>query len=152
MSSLAFSASSSQAVFTAEELHAEAVRLELPPSRPTLRRVRRAIEIVNSDAVHFEKHTDAGRLYTVQSQSSDESYTVTVPSVDLPLSPDECSCTCPDSAHKQNTCKHAIAAIMLEELERDRPLAAHEDARHLVDPSLSHLMPDSYERLLMSRQ
>lgn len=150
MSSLAFSNPDRQ-VFSVEELHAEAVRLNLNPTRPVIRRVRRAIDLAASGAVRFQKHADEGRIYSVRSQNSDDVYTVTVPSVDLSLAPSECLCTCPDSQVKQNTCKHAIAVIMHEEIERDR-IADQRDVRHLVDREISHLLPDSYERLLMARQ
>ena len=151
MSSLALSAPSGQAVFSAEELHAEATRLTLPPSRPNLRRVRRAIEITRSAGVGFNRHADTGRIWSVQSQSSDEVYEVIISSVDLVIPASDFLCSCPDSAFKQNTCKHAIAVAMLEEIERDR-VEAQRDHRHLIDRSLSHLLPDSYERLLMAQR
>jgi len=151
MNSIAFTAPSSQAVFTLEELHAEAVSLEIPPSRPNIRRVRRAIEIARTGSAGFQKHDDRGRVWSVPSQSSDEIYEVIIPSVDLILSPDEFLCSCDDAAQKQNTCKHAMAVAMLERA----PLfcvESHCDCRHLVDRSISHLMPDSYERTLMAWQ
>ena len=150
MSSLAFSNPHRQ-VFSVEELHAECVRLNLPPLRPAIRRVRRAIALAASGAVSFQKHADEGRIYRVRSQNSDDVYTVTVPSVDLELAPSDCFCTCPDSAQKQNTCKHAIAVVMSEEIQREL-IADERDVRHLVDRSISHLLPDSYERLLMAQQ
>lgn len=152
MSSLAFQHHPSQA-YTIEELADESLRLNLNPTRPTIRRVRRAVELAQTGAVSFAKHADEGRIYRVHSQTTDEIYTVTAPSVDLPVTVGECYCTCPDSNVKQNICKHSIAVVMFEEFERDRAeIARNEDARHLVDPEISHLLPDSYERLLMAQQ
>ena len=150
MNILAFNHPTRQ-VFSVEELHAEAVRLELPPSRPNIRRVRRAFDLAQTGAVSFLHHSDEGRIYSVRSQTSDETYTVVVPSVDLALSPSDCLCTCPDSAVRQNTCKHAIAVVMNEEIVHDQ-VDAQRDHRHLVDPTISHLLPDSHERLLMAWQ
>lgn len=149
MSSLAFSAPSSQAVFTLEELHSEAVSLSIPPSRPNIRRVRRAIEIARTGSAVFVKHDDRGRIWSVPSQSSDEVYEVVIPSVDLVLSPSEFRCSCHDSAVKQNVCKHAMAVAMLERAPHFC-VESHCDCRHLVDRSISHLLPDSYERLLLA--
>lgn len=150
MQSLAFSAPSSQAVFTSEELHTEAVSLEIPASRPNLRRVRRAIEIARAGSTGFQKHDDRGRIWSVPSQSSDEVYEVIIPSVDLVLSPAEFLCSCHDSAVKQNVCKHAIAVAMIERAPLFEP-DPRCDCRHLVDRSISHLLPDSYERLIMAQ-
>ena len=142
MSSLAFTNPDCQ-LYSLEELHAETVRLNLEPSRPTIRRVRRAIEIARSDAIAFQKHADAGRIYSVRSQTSDDCYTVIVPSVDLSVPVSDCSCTCPD-AFRENNCKHAIAAIMLEEYECDLDNARLEQA--MSDPDLRELMPSDVER------
>lgn len=143
MSSLAFSHPDRQ-VFLVEELRAETVRLHLEPSRPNIRRVRRAIELTHSGAVNFSKHADAGRVYSVRSQTSDDWYTVIVPSVDLSLPASDCSCTCPDYVHRQNICKHAIAVIMHEEHERDLDRERLEQA--MSDPELRELMPSDVER------
>jgi len=151
MTSLAFSAPSSQEVFTAEELHAEAVTLDIPPSRPNVRRVRRAIEIARAGSTGFQKHDDRGRVWSVASQSSDEVYEVIIPSVDLVLSPSEFLCSCPDSAVKQNTCKHAIAVAMIERDQLSQ-VESQRDHRHLVDREISHLLDDSYERWIMASQ
>lgn len=128
----------SQDVFTQEFLHSECARLEIPPCRPNYRRVRRAWDIFQNR--QLQKSADG---FFVESQSGSEAYLV---------SPD-LSCTCPDSAQKQNHCKHAIAVQLTLEHERDYNAwsDSQNDARHIVDPSLSHLMPDSYERLLMNQ-
>ena len=124
-------------VFTQEFLHAECVRLEIPANRPNYRRVRRAWDIFQSRKVRSN-----GNGFYVASQNGNGEY-----HVDSDL-----SCSCPDSAQKQNICKHSIAVKLEKEHREDyNAWSDSQDARHAVDPSLAHLMPDSYERLIMAQ-
>lgn len=119
MTSLAQPRSENQPVFTQEFLHAECVRLDIPANRPNYRRMRRAWDIFQNR--QLEKTSDG---FFVESQNGDQSYLV---SSDL-------SCTCPDSAQKQNHCKHAIAVQL--EIEHRADYAAW----------LDELMPNETER------
>ena len=106
-------------VFTQEFLHSECVRLDIPANRPNYRRMRRAWDIFQNREI--EKNDEG---FFVASQTCDEVYLV---------SPDF-TCTCPDSAQKQNFCKHAIAVQLEIEHRAD------------YDAWLDELMPHETER------
>ena len=155
MSSIPFTPTTGQAVFPVETLHAECSRLHLEPSRPNIRRVARAFDLVarfyvQERKITFAANDDDGRIYHVPSQNGDQSYAVTVRTTRRGPAPiDTYDCTCPDSAVNQNRCKHAIAVLSIEEFEYDQELVRHaedhaDDLRDL-DPEIAQLMPDDTE-------
>ena len=98
-----------QGVYDLETLKTESNALALQPTRPNIRRVRRALAIVDTpNAIRNLANFDDGmKLYSVQSQSHpDSSYIV--------RSHGTFECTCPDYG-KGNICKHSMAVQMHEE-------------------------------------
>ena len=92
-----------------ESVKKECRLLGIPPSRPNIRRVRKALDIVDApDAITNVANFADSRLYLVKSQTrADSSYYVQ--STDSQV-----ECTCPDSA-KGNACKHGFAVRLHEE-------------------------------------
>ena len=92
-----------------ESLKKECQVLGIPPSRPNIRRVRKALDIASApDAITNVANFSDNRLYLVKSQSrADSSYYVQ-------SNPETVQCTCPDSA-KGNACKHGFAVRIHEE-------------------------------------
>lgn len=92
-----------------ESVKKECRLLGIPPSRPNIRRVRKALDIVDAvDAITNVANFTDSRLYLVKSQSrADSSYYVQ--STDSQV-----ECTCPDAA-KGNACKHGFAVRLHEE-------------------------------------
>ena len=105
-------------VYDIETIEAELRILNLPVTRPNIRRMRRAIDLHGRGAVtggvgsvhHY------GRFYSVRSQTTDEVYEVSV------SHEGDYSCTCPDSAEKLNLCKHSMAVMLYDEQRRDRDM------------------------------
>ena len=101
-------------VYDLESLKSECCLLGIPPSRPNIRRVRKALDIVDApDAITNVANFADRRLYLVRSQTrADSSYYVQ--STDSQV-----ECTCPDSA-KGNACKHGFAVRLHEERLADQ--------------------------------
>ena len=101
-------------VYDLESLESECRLLEIPPSRPNIRRVRKALDIADApDAITNVANFADSRLYLVKSQSrADSSYYVQ--STDSQV-----ECTCPDAA-KGNACKHGFAVRIHEERLADQ--------------------------------
>ena len=103
-----------QGVYDLETLKTECDALVLQPTRPNIRRVRRALAIVDTpNAISNLANFDDGmKLYSVQSQSHpDSSYIV--------RSHGTYECTRPDYG-KGNICKHSMAVQMHEERLTDQ--------------------------------
>ena len=139
-------------VYDLESLKEECRLLEIPPSRPNIRRVRRAMDLHQHGAVRpfLSQSPDA---FFVHSQTSDKCYCV------LPHS----GCSCPDAlrmngdetysaAHHRinqtaDRCKHEIAVLMYKEQRRseaeynDALCSAHEAEQAASDDSLVHYDP-----------
>lgn len=96
-------------VYDLESLKSECQALAIPPSRPNIRRVRKALDIASApDAITNVANFADSRLYLVRSQSrADSSYYVQ-------STASQVECTCPDSA-KGNACKHGFAVRIYEE-------------------------------------
>jgi len=101
-------------VYDLEFLKKECSLLGIPPSRNNIRRVRKALDIVDApDAITNVANFSDNRLYLVKSQSrADFSYYVQ-------SSSETVQCTCPDSA-KGNACKHGFAVRLHEERLADQ--------------------------------
>ena len=128
-------------VYDLDSLKSECQALEIPPSRPNIRRVRKALDIVDApDAITNVANFADSRLYLVRSQTrADSSYYV--------QSTDETvECTCPDSA-KGNACKHRFAVRLYEERLADMAkydqwlCEQYESQKAAEDDSLVHYDP-----------
>ena len=101
-------------IYDLDILKTECQALGIPPSRPNIRRVRKALDIADApNAITNVANFADSRLYLVRSQSrADSSYYVQ--STDSQV-----ECTCPDAA-KGNACKHGIAIRIHEERLADQ--------------------------------
>ena len=117
-------------VYDLDTLKAEAQYLGIPPTRPNIRRIRRALDIVDNDKVRLLDTIVDVRIYEVRSQ--------TRPLVHLVVANDDNRCTCEDARKHRNFtgCKHDIAVRLFEDRQFDEAII-DEDARYgyLFEPT-----------------
>ena len=96
-----------------EILRAEARHLNLIPIFPNIRRVRRALDIVENHRVRLVDRFGKVRIYEVSSQTRDL--------VHLVIANGDNRCTCEDARRRANFtgCKHSIAVRIYEEQMAD---------------------------------
>ena len=96
-------------VYDLDTLQAEARHLNLTPIRPNIRRVRRALDIVENHRVRLLDRFGKTRIYQVDSQTRDL--------VHLVVANGDNRCTCEDARKRQDFtgCKHSIAVRIYEE-------------------------------------
>lgn len=101
-------------VYDLEFLRAEAQRLNITPTRPNIRRIRRAYDIVENDKVRQIGQFGHVRIYEVNSQTRDRVHLVVVNKVT--------GCTCEDARRRPDLtgCKHSIAVRIYEEQRADQ--------------------------------
>jgi len=143
-------------VYDLDTLKAECKALGLPTDRPTLRRVRRAIDLHQHGCV---KPSSSSGIYTVQSQTDPDTIYVVI---------DENGCNCPDAKrmdvhfdpHRPHTlggylrhrdsmtrCKHEIAVLLYQEQLSDQEeyndwlCEQYEAEQASIDDSFQHYDP-----------
>ena len=135
-------------VYDLDTLEAELRILNLPVTRPNIRRIRRAIDLHQNGAVRpFQATADADAFF-VHSQNSDKCYSV------LPYS----GCNCPDAkrmngdetysaSHQRinqtaDRCKHEMATLLYKEQQANQAnVDQHEAGTASMDDSLVHYAP-----------
>ena len=112
-------------VYDVETLKSECVALSIVPSRPNIRRVRRAFDLVDNHHVRNIDTAGHVRIYEVGSQTRDL--------VHLVVANGDCRCTCEDARRRADytDCKHSLAVQIYEErmLDMEAYFAQMED-RH----------------------
>ena len=100
-------------VYDLESLQAEARHLNINPTRPNIRRVRRAFDLVENHRVRRIDRFGDVRVYEVGSQTRDL--------VHLVVANGDNRCTCEDARRHPNFsgCKHSIAVRIYEERMAD---------------------------------
>ena len=96
-------------VYDVQTLISECVSLQILPTRANVRRVRRALDIVDNHRIRKIETAGATRLYEVNSQSRDL--------VHLVVANGDCRCSCEDARRRQDFtgCKHSLAVQIYEE-------------------------------------
>jgi hypothetical protein len=94
-----------------DDARAKAVELGITPSRENIRRVVRAHDLINREHVQLSLEHGDVKVYHVQSQNTDDVYTV-LRNGSLPI------CNCPDDTR---VCKHGIAVLLTERTEDAEP-------------------------------
>ena len=96
-------------VYDLDTLKLEAEALGIPPTRPNIRRIRRAFDFVEKDRVKRIGFIEGTRIYEITSQSR-EDY------LHLAVSNGITQCTCEDARRQANfeNCKHSIAVRITE--------------------------------------
>ena len=100
-------------VYDLESLQAEARHLNINPTRPNIRRVRRAFDLVENHRVRLIDRFGKVRIYEVGSQTREL--------VHLVVANGDNRCTCEDARRHQDFtgCKHSIAVQIYEERMTD---------------------------------
>lgn len=99
-------------VYDLDSLKSVARQFHITPTRPNIRRIRRAFDLLQKGNLNFVGKIEDARLYECQSQSR--------PTVlHLLVSSRIVECTCEDARkfvrrRKQTECKHGIAVRLLE--------------------------------------
>ena len=144
-------------VYDLDTIKAECQRFSIEPTRPNIRRMRRAIDLHEQGCV---KPSSASGIYTVQSQTNPETIYVVI---------DENGCTCPDAKrmdvdfdeqpphtlggflrHRDSIqrCKHEIAVMLYKEQLSDQAkydqwlCEQYEAEQAASDDSLVHYDPE----------
>ena len=95
-------------VYDLDMLKSECVVLSIIPSRPNIRRIRRAFDLVDNHRIRKIDTAGHVRIYEVGSQTRDL--------VHLVVANGDNRCTCEDARnHNFTGCKHAIAVQIYEE-------------------------------------
>jgi len=143
-------------VYDLETLKAECEAIGIEPTRPNLRRIRRAIDLHQSGTVN---PSSASGIYTVQSQTDPDTIYVVI---------DENGCNCPDAKRQSvsfdpqpphtlggylrhrdsmTRCKHEIAVMLYKEQLADQAkydqwlCEQYEAEQASIDDSLAHSDP-----------
>ena len=100
-------------VYDLETLRAEARHLNITPTRPNIRRIRRAFDLVENHRVRLADRFGHVRIYEVGSQTRDLVHLVVVNG--------DNRCTCEDARKRPDFtgCKHSIAVQIYEEWMAD---------------------------------
>lgn len=100
-------------VYDLESLQAEARYLNITPTKPNIRRIRRALDIVENHRIRLIDRFGDVRIYEVDSQTRNLVHLVVVNG--------ENQCTCEDARkrHDFTGCKHSIAVRIYEERMAD---------------------------------
>lgn len=100
-------------VYDLESLQAEARHFNITPTRPNIRRVRRAFDLIENHRVRLTDRFGDVRVYEVNSQTRDLVHLVVVNA--------DYQCTCEDARRRQGStgCKHSIAVRIYEERMAD---------------------------------
>ena len=100
-------------VYDLESLQAEARHLNINPSRPNIRRIRRAFDLVENHRIRLTDRFGDVRVYEVNSQTRDLVHLVVVDA--------DNRCTCEDARRRRDFtgCKHSIAVRIYEERMAD---------------------------------
>ena len=100
-------------VYDLETLRAEARHLNITPTRPNIRRIRRAFDLVENHRVRLADRFGHVRIYEVSSQTRDL--------VHLVVANGDNRCTCEDARRRSDFtgCKHSIAVRIYEEWMED---------------------------------
>lgn len=103
----------STGTYDLEFLQAEARHLNITPTRPNIRRIRRAFDLVENHKVRRTDRCGHIRIYEVRSQTRDL--------VHLVVANGDNRCTCEDARKHQDFtgCKHSIAVRIYEERMAD---------------------------------
>lgn len=115
--SLAPSSINLPTVYDIDVLKAEAKKLEIQPTRPNLRRIRRAFDLLEKgNALLVGLINKEARFYVIKSQSRKDR-------THLAVANGIVQCTCEDARkfarrRKQSECKHAIA-IRIQEANQE---------------------------------
>ena len=120
-------------VMDLDDAKAKATELGIIPSRPNIRRVVRAHDLVNRGHVRLQADFGDEQVYVVISQNNpSDVYTV--------LWNGTVKCTCLDYQKHGETCKHGIAALLQEEKDREDAMIAeyetHESNHFACDHEL----------------
>ena len=98
-------------IFDLDTLKAEAQSLGITPTRPNIRRIRRAFDLIEKGHITHTANLEGARLYEVKSQTRNSH-------VHLVVSNEITQCTCEDARRLrregQTGCKHAIAVRLQE--------------------------------------
>ena len=96
-------------VYDVQTLTSECVSLQIVPTRANIRRVRRALDIVDNHRIRKIETAGVARIYEVDSQTRDL--------VHLVVANGDCRCSCEDARRRQDFtgCKHSIAVQIYEE-------------------------------------
>ena len=103
-------------VYDLETLQAEARHLNITPTRPNIRRIRRAFDIVENHNVRLIDRCGHIRIYEVSSQTRDL--------IHLVVANGDYRCTCEDARKSADFtgCKHSIGVRIYEERMADYDL------------------------------
>ena len=97
-------------VYDVQTLTSECVSLQIVPSHANIRRVRRALDIVDNHRIRKIETAGTVRIYEVGSQSRDLLHLV--------VANGDCRCSCEDARRRLpdfTGCKHSIAVQIYEE-------------------------------------
>ena len=96
-------------VYDLESLQAEARHLNINPTRPNIRRLRRAFDIVDNHRIRLIDRFGDVRIYEVDSQTRDLVHLVVVNA--------DHQCTCEDARKRRDFtgCKHSMAVQIYED-------------------------------------
>ena len=147
-------------VYDVETLKAECEAIRIEPTRPNLRRMRRAIDLHQHGCVN---PSSASGIHTVQSQTEPDTVYVVI---------DDNGCNCPDAkrmnadfdSHPKNTlggffrhrdsmvrCKHELAVLLFQEQLADQEAyndwlcEQYEAEQASIDDSLAHSDPVDFQ-------
>ena len=100
-------------VYDLESLQAEARYFGIIPTRPNIRRIRRAFDLVENHRIRLTDRFGDVRVYEVNSQTRDLVHLVVVDA--------DNRCTCEDARRRRDFtgCKHSIAVRIYEERMAD---------------------------------
>ena len=97
-------------VYDVQTLISECVSLQIVPSHANIRRVRRALDIVDNHRIRKIETAGTARIYEVGSQSRDLLHLV--------VANGDCRCSCEDARRRRpdfTGCKHSLAVQIYEE-------------------------------------
>lgn len=96
-------------VYDLESLQAEARHFGITPTRPNIRRLRRAFDLADNHRIHLIDRCADIRVYEVGSQTRDLVHLVVVNA--------DNRCTCEDARRRKDFtgCKHSMAVRIYEE-------------------------------------
>lgn len=94
-------------VYDIENLRDEARTLGISPTRPNIRRIRRALDLLEKDSVRLLGKEGHARIYEAHSQNRQNH-------IHLVVAADKTRCTCEDARYNPNNCKHSLAVRIKE--------------------------------------
>ena len=104
--------------YSKDDLIAGCQFIDISPSPPNMRRIRRAMNIFNAGAVHLIQNGKGNQIYAVQSES-DSTHFYAVQGKDM----EHLTCECPDTLNGFE-CKHVFAVRYFGEQRREQAMIA----------------------------